>query len=240
MCTLTFIQNKKGDIIITSNRDERAERATEPPKIHTVHGKQVLFPKDKVAGGSWIALDPNGKVACLLNGADETDHWISSPIKSKGLVLLDAFRYDSLERQLEKESFNGVNPFTLLVFNINEPGKVEELLWNGQKAYTQTKVDPVNQIWSSVKLYDKPLRELRKNYFLNFIENPENHASEKILSLHKMPKSEHGLLLNEHSVIQTTSVTQIIINQQKAIMKYDEISKPQEPVYESEVQITAL
>ena len=69
MCTVSFIPVSNEHIILTSNRDERVNRATLPPVAEVVEDTTVFFPKDEEAGGTWFAAGDNGRVCCLLNGA---------------------------------------------------------------------------------------------------------------------------------------------------------------------------
>ncbi len=71
MCTVTFIGSKENEFILTSNRDEKILRETERPSIYRINSREVAFPKDKLAGGTWIAMGGSGVVCCLLNGAFE-------------------------------------------------------------------------------------------------------------------------------------------------------------------------
>ena len=63
MCTVTYIPvgEKK---YITSNRDEKAFRKKALPPQPYLHKEiSLIYPKDGDAGGSWIALNENGKQA---------------------------------------------------------------------------------------------------------------------------------------------------------------------------------
>src|ERR1700747_27089 len=98
MCTVTYLPKTGASFILTSNRDELASRpAAELPKIHTVHGQKIIFPKDPVSGGTWIGISFKGQMVCLLNGAYEKH--ISDPPyrKSRGLVALDLFKYKNVQ-----------------------------------------------------------------------------------------------------------------------------------------------
>src|SRR5690606_27855602 len=68
MCTLTFIPKGNFDFIITSNRDEASFRKTLPPKTYVVDGEKLVYPKDEVAGGTWIGVSSRNRLVCLLNG----------------------------------------------------------------------------------------------------------------------------------------------------------------------------
>ena len=55
MCTVSFVFSN-GKAILTHNRDEKVARpsAIEPQK-YTVNNKNIYFPKDQKAGGTWYA-----------------------------------------------------------------------------------------------------------------------------------------------------------------------------------------
>ena len=56
MCTLTFIPIENDGFILTSNRDEAPGRNTIEPKRYQEGGTELLFPKDELAGGTWIGV----------------------------------------------------------------------------------------------------------------------------------------------------------------------------------------
>jgi len=68
MCTVTYIKTATG-FLLTSTRDEQAVRPTLAPKKYSVNGIDLVYPKDELAGGTWIAANNSGRYACLLNGA---------------------------------------------------------------------------------------------------------------------------------------------------------------------------
>ena len=54
MCTVTFLPLKNDGFILTSNRDEQPNRITHPPLTVVEDETTLLFPKDEIAGGTWI------------------------------------------------------------------------------------------------------------------------------------------------------------------------------------------
>ena len=67
MCTVSYVPDHSGGFVLISSRDEKPGRKTMRPEND--HG--MLYPKDAVAGGTWISVDESGRVGCLLNGAFE-------------------------------------------------------------------------------------------------------------------------------------------------------------------------
>ena len=68
MCTITFIPKTNNDFILTSNRDEAPGRETFPPEIYEEDAVELLYPKDAVAGGTWIGASNKKRIVCLMNG----------------------------------------------------------------------------------------------------------------------------------------------------------------------------
>src|SRR5688572_4604888 len=89
MCTVTFIPGSQG-ILLTSNRDEKIERATAVyPASYVFPPGNIMFPKDADAGGTWMAVHENGNAIVLLNGGI-IKHIPTPPYrKSRGLIVLD-------------------------------------------------------------------------------------------------------------------------------------------------------
>ena len=71
MCTFTFYPKPNGKgFILTFNRDEMPARSTVEIIQDTERG--LIYPKDVLHGGTWLALSPQtGRFTCLLNGAFE-------------------------------------------------------------------------------------------------------------------------------------------------------------------------
>src|ERR1700690_3075267 len=89
MCTVTFIP-AGNHFFFTSSRDEKAGRPLALfPAIYEINGCRVLFPKDPLGGGSWIAVNERGHAGVILNGAIKMHEANISYRKSRGLILLD-------------------------------------------------------------------------------------------------------------------------------------------------------
>ena len=73
MCTITLfpLSGIKKGFVLTSNRDEVSGRQTLPPDFSENKGRKMLFPKDGVAGGTWIGVSDRQRLVCLMNGGFE-------------------------------------------------------------------------------------------------------------------------------------------------------------------------
>ena len=112
MCTVTFIPGRD-DIYLTSNRDEQtARRQALYPQVY----EELIYPKDAMAGGSWIALKNSGDAAVLLNGAFVKHQRVSTWRKSRGLVFLDIIQAEQPLTSFQDLQLNDIEPFTLVLF----------------------------------------------------------------------------------------------------------------------------
>jgi hypothetical protein len=176
MCTVTFIPLDNG-VIITHNRDEKITRLpSDLPKKTNLFGKSLWFPKDTDKNGTWFCTDKNGRVACILNGAFEK-HTSKPPYrKSRGLVVLDAFKEDTFNNWLKKYDLNNIEPFTLVLFE--NPNSLFELSWDGKQKHVKTLSTKTKHIWSSSTLYSPTSKQKRKNWLdLWLIDNPTTAKS---------------------------------------------------------------
>ncbi|MHB1278223.1 MAG: NRDE family protein [Bacteroidia bacterium] len=216
MCTLTYIPLKDG-FLFTSNRDERRLRAPAlPPEVYSVHGKDVLFPKDGEAGGTWVASSDSLQL-CLLNGAFER-HISHPPYRlSRGIVLLDAFGYDHFHDFFEKYSFSGIEPFSMIAIETRKHQRLYELRWDGKQVFFKT-LDPYKAvIWSSASLYAADVRLKREAWFLAFREEKPLPTQEEVLHFHLFSGEgnlAHDLVMNHETIVQTLSVTSLLSNKE--------------------------
>lgn len=228
MCTVSFVcSNDK--IIITSNRDEKVIRpSATPPKSYTINGKQVLFPKDPKAGGTWFAVDTDGTVLVLLNGADEK-HKVQLPYrKSRGLIVLDIISSVSPKLFWDELDLDNIEPFTLVLF---QKGQLFQLRWNGNQKTTVSLDTHKNHIWSSSTLYPKEIRAKRSDWFYTFLDvNPEISETE-MLHFHRYTEEknqENGLVINRNEEMKTLSITQSVIENSKVTILHCDLMTEQD------------
>jgi uncharacterized protein with NRDE domain len=227
MCTVSFVFSN-GKAILTHNRDENVARpsAIEPQK-YTVNNKNIYFPKDQKAGGTWYAVKENGTVLVLLNGADEKHQLKPSYRKSRGLIVLDLISSDSPIEEWSAIDLFGIEPFTIVLF---QDKKLYQLRWNEIEKSTLNLDVNQSHIWSSSTLYPKEIREHRVELFQNFIVSNEV-SSEKLFQFHRYTKeddSENGLIINRNGELKTLSITQTIIQENKVVLSYHDIQNQEE------------
>jgi uncharacterized protein with NRDE domain len=226
MCTVSFVKTDS-KIVITSNRDEQLIRPSAiPPKNYTVNGKNVIYPKDPKAGGTWYVVDEKGTVLVLLNGANEKHVAGFNYRKSRGLIVLDIIGNVSPRDYWNTIDLDRIEPFTIVLF---QDQQLYQLRWNG--AYKEAiKLDANEKhIWSSSTLYPKKVREERVDLFQAFLEKNTTLSEVEMYNFHRYTEEgnqENGLVINRNGELKTLSITQSIIEKNKVtILHHDLIAQ---------------
>lgn len=115
MCLIAFAigASPRWPLVIASNRDEFLERPTLPlSKWHSDLGHEIISGRDLRAGGTWLGVTPDGRVAFLTNVREASPQ--SAPFSRGQLVMrwLDAGNdVASFAEALERENgaYGGFN-----------------------------------------------------------------------------------------------------------------------------------
>jgi hypothetical protein len=219
MCTVSFVcANDK--VIITSNRDEKVIRPAIPPRNYTLNGKNVIYPKDPKAGGTWFVVDEKGTILVLLNGADEKHLLQSHYRKSRGLIVLELISTISPKDFWLEIDLIEIEPFTLVLFQENQ---LFQLRWNGVEKTTTPLDINKNHVWSSSTLYSKEIRDQRSRWFYTFLDANHEITPEKMLHFHRYTEegnNEHGLVINRNDELKTLSITQSVMEKNKVVIRH--------------------
>ena len=222
MCTLSFYPKptERGGFVLTFSRDEAPSRSSveviKDPK------RGLIFPKDALHGGSWLALSAHtGRVTCLLNGAFALHKRQLPYRKSRGLVLLESFDYAHPIDFCELYDFDTIEPFTMLLL---ENKAFIEFRWDGTQRHIKQLSLSIPQMWSSATLYDPSVQSRRKGWYYDFLQDNNGFVHQTDLwQFHKterLDEPENALLMHRPSGVQTVSLTQIIISNQLQTIKF--------------------
>lgn len=210
MCTVTYLPLGNNQFILTSNRDESPKRKTIPPSKYDEDGVAFVYPKDELAGGTWIGLSEKNRLVCLLNGGFEI-HERKGPYKmSRGLIVKKILSAENSVSFVENFVFDDIEPFTLVLVDWNSNLATYELVWDGiSKHFVKLPQEP--KIWSSSTLYTSEMKALRRTWFANWLSENKIFHQQKIIDF--QTSTDKGTpetsLKMKRSFVETVSVTSV-------------------------------
>ncbi|MDT8402299.1 MAG: NRDE family protein [Bacteroidales bacterium] len=228
MCTVSYIPKGDGlNFILTSNRDERVHRNTLAPQVYTIGQVKLAFPKDELAGGSWIAAGNYGRLACLLNGALIPHEKQAFHTHSRGKVLVDlvASKQDPMVFFSHRD-LSRTEPFTVVTIDLKNEriSGFTEFIWDGSTKQMKELNPDLPHFWSSVTLYSDSERKLREKWFKKFLGGQDLSISpEQVMSFHSgrhTPDERVNLVMRRDQGLKTVSITQVKHVDGKFAMKY--------------------
>ena len=225
MCTLTLLPKSDGSLIITSNRDEAPNRETLFPEIYEENGVKLLFPKDGVAGGTWIGISDRKRFVSLMNGGFTAHERKDAYRMSRGIIVTDLLSSEELQTAIQDYEFHDIEPFTIVAVDWADSFQVYELVWDGVNAHlTEKPVAP--SIWSSSLLYSEEMKRKRETWFSNFLFDTVNPDASDILRFHREAGEgdPHTDLIMDRHFVKTRSITQVTIND-TVEMSYEDLQK---------------
>lgn len=236
MCTVTFIPLTNNNFILTSNRDESTLRETLHPKQYLENDVEMIYPKDKIAGGTWIGTSSKKRLVCILNGAFVKHSRKTAYKKSRGVIAKEILAHNDVELFIFELQLKDIEPFTVIIADWNEVNlKLYELIWDGnQKHITKLKNEP--KIWSSSTLYDSESKELRITWFNNWLLK-NDLSSESILKFHhsKVGDLEQSIYM-KRSYVETVSITSIKKEKNSISISYEDLVHSKKSLLQTNLQ----
>lgn len=216
MCTLTYIPTSKDTFIWTQNRDESPLR-TAKDLIYDPNNAWV-YPQEPQSGGTWISITKSGRVVSLLNGAFEQNKYVPS-VKSRGIMVLDFLTYTFLEDFVQAYDFKEMEPFTMVVYEHNS---LWEFRWDKSKKYLKELEASKPHIWSSSTMYPQAIKELRRSWFSEYLQENSVPTRSSVLDFHNHAGTGdlRNDLLMDRGIVKTVSITSIEKNKEALDMTY--------------------
>lgn len=212
MCILSIITKPNGDFILTQNRDESIYRPTSPDiKQRVIYGQTVTGPVDLLSGGTWI-YHTEKYVVCVLNGAYEKHAHLPPYRMSRGLLILELLKYDSIQKFIEEINLYEIEPFTMVMIDLINNLK-QILVWDGIQKFTENNNEDELIVRSSSTLYDATEKLFHENAFKEL----GRILPEPIFNLHlelSMPENQ------KYQGVQSTSITQITYSEKTIHLKF--------------------
>lgn len=210
------------DYTLTSSRDEQSTRPQAiGPDLVNFGSYTLIFPKDPKGGGTWIASNNAGKTVCLFNGAFKA-HTPNYPYRhSRGLIVLDFFKFPDILSFSREYNLDNIEPFTLIIIYNRI---LTEFKWDGVNTYLLNHEFTNPRIWSSVTLYDSKIIKLREDWFNKWIETNQSVHQPDPINFHLTAgdgRKETDVLMERKAfLLRTVSITSVKVVNNKTRMEY--------------------
>ena len=231
MCTVSFIHTGNDAFVLTSSRDESPQRDALKPAEYSVLDTRMIFPKDRLSGGTWIGASDQHRVVCLLNGGYEKHTRLPEYRHSRGVVVKDFLSSTDIVKTVETYNLELIEPFTIVIVDWNTSLQLYELVWDGSEKHFQTLPLTMPHIWSSSMLYTEKMKQLRRDWFLDFQKEKELQAN-TLLNFHKTAGIGDSTIdvMMDRKFVKTTSITQIEKKEDLITMRYHDLATDDESV----------
>jgi uncharacterized protein with NRDE domain len=225
MCTLTYLPNTDG-FTLTHNRDERASRpATQDFVEKRVGDKELYFPQDLEANGSWFVHNKD-QTLCILNGGYKDYEPLKKYRQSRGLIPLYYFDFKDIESFHQNYNFSGIEPFTLIIAGKQ---KLNKLVHDFDETVLEALDPNTTHIWSSTKLYAPEIRKQRAKWFDAWLQETKTYSSEAIRQFHLHAgdgDKSTNLRMSRWGIVETVSLTQAHTNATSDQLYYHNFTYP--------------
>lgn len=223
MCTVTFIAKETNDFILTSNRDEAIDRKTLLPEIYNENGIKMVYPKDEVAGGTWIGVSERKRLVCLLNGGFVAHERKSFYRLSRGVIVKELLAAKDGVKWMEDFEFTDIEPFTIIMIEWQKELKLYELVWDGSNKHLKALKDKT-MIWSSSPLYTESMKNIRETWFSEFLKTQEKEPGRLFdFHLHTGMGNKDVDLQIDRGFLKTVSITQVVKSGETVVLKYRDL-----------------
>ncbi len=180
MCLLLLAVRKHPDykLILAANRDEYYDRPTAPAAFWN-EAPHLLAGKDLRAGGTWLGITRQGRIAAITNYRDPASMKTKAPSRGR-LVSGFLLGQESPERFLkglaqEKDRYNG---FNLII------GEKDQLYWFSNRGDGAHKLSP-GLYGLSNRLLDSPWPKVTrsKEAMASLLSEQKNPPQEKLFHM---------------------------------------------------------
>ncbi|WP_051205516.1 NRDE family protein [Salinimicrobium xinjiangense] len=229
MCTVTITPLKGGkSFVLTSNRDEAPGRETLPPKVYEINGLKMAFPRDVLAGGTWLGVSERKRIICLLNG-EFKKHVRKLPYaKSRGVVVKDLLAAENFNNAADAYDLSEVEPFTIVAADWQQDLFFAEFVWDGSNKHYK-ELPQKSHIWSSSPLYSPEMKRLREEWFAQ-LQKENELTPEALLEFHLSAGKgdfDTGVIM-DRGFVKTVSVSQVVFSKGRVEFYYRDLSTGEE------------
>jgi len=154
---------------------------------------------------------------CLLNGAFHPHPHQLPYNRSRGLVVLEAFQYESPFQFYQQINLEGVEPFTLVMVWF---GSLYEFKWDGSRKHFISLPDRP-YLWASATLYSNEVVATKRKWLTEFLTTHPEVTQEQMVYFHEhggIPDAMNGMKIKRPNGLETLSITSIQLQDNEAFI----------------------
>lgn len=185
----------------------------------------MVFPRDGLAGGTWIAMHEQGNAMVLLNGADRRHEHRPPYRRSRGLIFLDIFNHPVPSSGFLDTDLEGIEAFTLVIWEASS-GRLWQARWDGKEKRIESRDPDIPQIWSSAMLYDPAVIRKREVWFQRWLQTVPEITSASISAFHEFAgdgDEANDLRMNRDGILQTVSISHMLLETRSSSFYYHDL-----------------
>jgi hypothetical protein len=196
--------------------------------VYEQDGVKLLFPKDEMAGGTWIGASDQNRLICLLNGGFEPHERETSYRMSRGVIVTDLLTKQDATTAIYGYDFFNVEPFTIVMVDWSDNLRLFELVWDGNDSHFSEK-PLAPHIWSSSLLYPSVVKKKREHWFSNFLFDHLSPSEVELLDFHKSAGegNPETSLIMDRGFVKTKSISQFLKNDTDICLRYEDLQNQQ-------------
>lgn len=223
MCTVSYVPTKFG-FIITDSRDEYYARKAMLPDYYDELDARLYYPRDTVAGGTWMGASNKNHLICLMNGAFERHDRKESYRKSRGVVVKELLASDDLLEAMRSYDLTDIEPFFAIAISWNLGIQVHEFIWDGQRKTANQHDSQRAGIWSAAMTYDNDQRQEREDMLQDLFHEHSEITSDVMWDFHhRKGTPDYEEIVIDRGVLKTTSVTQFCYHEGKESFRFHDL-----------------
>jgi uncharacterized protein with NRDE domain len=226
MCTVIYYPGNEG-ALFSSCRDEDPGRAAALlPGFYKAGNTVSVYAKDEAAGGTWAGMNEEGNVIILLNGAFEKHEREKEYRKSRGLIVKELLFVADPIKEWASYDLQNIEPFTLVIWSRK---KLYEAVWDGRQKHIFHQDAGKPNIWSSSTLYDNAVKKIRRQWFIEGVQNnafSDAGSLQSFLLAHN--EANNGFVMKRNERLATLSIACFTVQEKQVSMYYNDLVKHEE------------
>jgi len=225
VCTMSWWRHDTSYGVIFNRDESRLRSEAQIPSRFELSGVSYLSPVDPEGGGTWIWVNANGVIGCLLNNYNVLKSVPADPV-SRGLLLKSLASCkdsESLCRSVSAAILENYRGFSIFAMDRHHHCMV---VWNGDKLLLLAQQD-VHIPLSSSGFMPEEIISYRTELYRSRFGSSSNPEPEDLLSYHFFHDPElpaHSVLMSRPDA-RTVSVSQISVEAKSINFSYRAVSE---------------